>query len=109
MKTKFLGTIVALAIFSFNAFAGDGYAVTAAGLTAILSSPEVQRAASPFYIESIRQFGEILPGKMTYILQFQRDDLAENRFCLVVSVEGLNNLKVRDVQKWMYGSRLCHN
>jgi hypothetical protein len=108
MKTNLLGTVFVLVIFSFNAFAGDGYAVTATGLTAILKSPEVQRAASPFYIESIRQFGEVLPDKMTYILQLQRDDLDENRFCLVVSVAGLNNLEVTEVQQWAYGSRLCH-
>lgn len=106
---KALILAVCLSGLGFNAFAGDGYMVTSKALTAILTAPEVQTLASPFYVESIRHFGEILPNKMTYILQLQRDDLNEERFCLVVTVEGTSPYKVTNVQKWVNNSRLCHD
>lgn len=92
-----------------NSFAGDGYAATAKGISTILASSEVAAIASPFYVESIRQYGEILPSKMTYTILFQRDDLGDERFCLVVTVEGEGALKVSNIQKWKYNSLLCHN
>lgn len=107
MKIKMLALVFAL--LGSHAHAGDGFLVTSHGLMAILNAKEVQTIASPFYIESIRQFGEILPDKMTYILRFQREDLGDEKFCLVVTVEGLNKLKITDMQKWQNNSRLCHD
>jgi len=106
---KKLTLLLGLTLLTTNAIAGDGYQITSHGLISILQSDLVKNASSPNYIKSIRLFGEVNPGAMTYILELERPDILEApRFCLEVSVETRDlSYQVVAIKKWPENSRLC--
>lgn len=108
MKKVLISMLVVLGMVGPEAFAGDGYAVSAGALVAILNSPEVTRMATPFYVDEVRLFGEASPNDIQYIIHLRRDDMGATPFCLWVKVKGLQDNKIESVSRWDLGSRICH-
>lgn len=98
-------------LLSSTALAGDGFMVSSQFLKAVLESEQVQREAAGYFIESIKNLGDLTPHKFTYILKLGREEMAESdKFCLVIEGkrDPLWNVVIPDVAKQGIYSRLCN-